>query len=123
MINAQKLADEKWERELLENASNNNMTISSNMTSVNMANLESRTTVATQTTVAADDSFGMSDMDYLDVTKDGSVGSVKTKSMFDGLFGPTKEQRKAQQEFEKWQKSFKEKIPEGFVLILLHYML
>ena len=121
MINAQKLSDEKWERELLESHHHvkNNLTISSNVTSNNMDNIDysSRQTSSTQaiTTTAAtatattEDSFETSGSDFAD----SAVKTGSKKSMFDGLFGPTKEQRKAQQEFEKWQKSFKEKIPEG----------
>ncbi len=50
-------------------------------------------------------------------SKASAVGSSSGNSggggWFDGWFGPSKEQRRAKKEFEKWQKSFNEKNPDS----------
>lgn len=102
MIHAQKLADEKWEREILENAASN----------ANNSTLTNTTQALLTSQVSNRNSYD--DDVFAESSVDGTITTAsKSKSSFDGWFGPTKEQRKAQQEFEKWQKSFKEKIPEG----------
>jgi hypothetical protein len=54
------------------------------------------------------------------VDKDQSSGS--SGGLFAGWFGPTKEQKKAQQEFEKWQKQFVERSPDGTVSLPPSYL-
>ena len=108
MIHAQKLADEKWEREILENAASNARNSTVTNTTQTFLQVPATNQLPNRNSYE-DDTFAESS-----VGVDGTITTAsKPKSSFDGWFGPTKEQRKAQQEFEKWQKSFKEKIPEG----------
>lgn len=109
MIHAQKLADEKWEREILESAATNSNNSSLSNTTYFQ---EPMVTQVSNRNTKASEVFTES---TVDIDETVTTTASKSKSSFDGWFGPTKEQRKAQQEFEKWQKSFKEKIPEGTI--------
>lgn len=134
MIHAQKLADEKWERESalgFNSTTESKFNYSAYLTGAVMTSTDMVVTTPMDSTssVVIDPLQSTTDIDAgynavlfpetdesIDHTvygdKKASVSSTGT-SMFDGWFGPTKEQKRAQAEFEKWQKSFKEKLPEG----------
>ena len=42
-----------------------------------------------------------------------NVLHIRTYLLLIGFFGPTKEQKKAKADFEKWQKKFNERSPTG----------
>jgi hypothetical protein len=114
MIQAQKIADEKWERESIlgfrldsdSNSSTFNSTIFQDSNEPNPIIISG---------VTSEDKLFTEDGDLTD--EGDAVKKESSKSFFSGWLGPTKEQKKAQQEFEKWQKSFREKLPEGTVII------
>ncbi len=100
MITAQRLADEKWERESSHH-------LHGNMTQIPVEPLPMSSQLSEPNIVS--DGFSSS-LDPEEVPTSGGGGGF-----FSGWFGPTAEQRRAQREFEKWQASFKERIPEGGV--------
>ena len=114
MINAQRLADEKWEKEsllVLENENNNITTTIDQLITGTTTNTIANTTNTFFTTTASGESAVA-----LEDTPETYTDPSMTKKQNTGImswFGPNREQKKAQFEFEKWQKSFKEKMPEG----------
>ena len=116
MINAQRLADEKWEKEsllVLENE-NNNITTTIDQLIIDtstISTIPNATNTFTTTTSSVESTLPLEE-DTPETYTDPSM----TKKQNTGIlswFGPNREQKKAQFEFEKWQKSFKEKMPEG----------
>ena len=116
MINAQRLADEKWEKEsllVLENE-NNNITSTIDQLLIDtstISTIPNATNTFTSTTSSVESTLPLEE-DTAEPYTDPSM----TKKQNTGImswFGPNREQKKAQFEFEKWQKSFKEKMPEG----------
>lgn len=112
MIQGQKLADEKWAREVNMNST---AETSGNITTGEFVPIfyESEPVVSsgqpgTATIGSLEDEFGNAgNVDGLDGS--GQKGKVAAGNWLASWFGPSIEQKRAKAEFEKWQKEFKEK--------------
>lgn len=125
MIATQKLADEKWERESLMGLyqDSNQTEIETNSIVLPFSNSTDsflNTSISMEPIIDSNNEFVTTEeSQYDDPTMKKSSGS---NSIFAGWFGPTREQKRAQQEFEKWQKSFREKLPEEGISLPSTYL-
>lgn len=107
MIHAQKIADEKW---ALESSFDTSDELNQKVLDINLAEPNSNLHNA----IGQD----IEEFDIQDESSDVSVDRNKKSGMFSGWFGQTKEQKKAQIEFEKFQKKFSERSVDGNVISL-----
>jgi cation-transporting ATPase 13A1 len=131
MLQSQKLADEKWAAEIhILNATDSTNDIQMNQIIYDDSPSDSNSQFffdvnsKGDSNVASDFSSGMAHDEFSDDANSFATSSTMKKESsassgggyFSGWFGPTKEQRRAKQEFEKWQKEFQEKSGETISL-------
>ena len=120
VINAQQLADEKWAAESAARLDiGNDTTVSGGASTQVVVEEEEEEVVDNQLLSSSSSSSSTTDASAADFTEDslgyidfGKKNSSSGGGFLSGWFGPTKEQKRAQQEFEKWQKQFNEKNSE-----------
>jgi cation-transporting ATPase 13A1 len=129
MISAQKIADEKWASEALtvEKLAGENGTLDDAATNSTDASdlYDALPSLSSQPrSGSGEDEDLTAGFDANPLSKMGSVpgAAPEASGMFSGWFGPTKEQKKAQAEFEKWQKQFTERSPDGSISLPPAYL-
>eukprot|EP01038_Epipyxis_sp_PR26KG_P009128 gene9128-12312_t len=109
IVQAQKLIDEKWMQESAINTET--VSIASNTTSATFDPIPNNLNqIESDIASVVVDEFGESNP--LDQTTSKPTSTGGGNNFILSFFGPNKEQKRAKQEFEKWQKEFKEKSGE-----------